>query len=228
LLFARNGNTAPILFIQTNTTNLALGDHLDSAQGLINSGYTAGNTPGNHFVTVNATAFATVDLSLFSAIFVPSDHGGTLTGNDLRALDNRAADIIAYLNNGGGLVAWAEDGDHQPATPGPEPQLFGFLPFLVSSTGLSRARPDLPLSAFGTSLGLTVADINNNFSHNFFPGTGGMTRSISMRPDVLFHWVLAARYRMSGLFPSPKPTRCCSPVLACLVSWRGAERRKTV
>jgi hypothetical protein len=175
LLFARNGNTAPILFIQTNTTNLALGDHLDSAQGLINSGYTAGNTPGNHFVTVNATAFATVDLSLFSAIFVPSDHGGTLTGNDLRALDNRAADIIAYLNNGGGLVAWAEDGDHQPATPGPEPQLFGFLPFLVSSTGLSQGETGFTLSAFGTSLGLTVADINNNFSHNFFTGTGGMT-----------------------------------------------------
>jgi hypothetical protein len=175
LLFARNGNTAPILFVQTDLSNLALGDHLDSAQGLIASGYTAGNTAGNHFVTVNASAFATTNLSLYSAIFVPSDHGGTLTGNDLRALDNRATDIISYLNSGGGLVAWAEDGNHQPATPGPEPALFGFLPFLVSATGLSQGESGFTLSPLGVSLGLTVADINNNFSHNFFTGTGGMT-----------------------------------------------------
>ncbi len=175
VLFARNGNSAPILFIQSDTSNISLGDHLNSEQGLINSGFTAGSTPGNHYVTVNAAAFATTNLSLYSAIFVPSDHGGTLTGNDLRALNNRAADIITYLNAGGGLVAFSEDGVHQPATPGPEPALFGFLPFLVSATGLSQGESGFTLSPFGTSLGLTVSDINNNFSHNFFTGTGGMT-----------------------------------------------------
>jgi hypothetical protein len=35
--FARDGNTAPILFIQSNTNNIALGDHTDSEQGLIAS-----------------------------------------------------------------------------------------------------------------------------------------------------------------------------------------------
>jgi hypothetical protein len=175
LLFARNGNTAPILFVQTDLSNLTLGDHLDSQLGLIASGYTAGATAGNHYVVVNATQFATTNLSLYSAIFVPSDHGGTLTGNDLRALNNRSTDILAYINAGGGLVAFAEDGNHQPATPGPEPSLFGFLPFLVSSTGLSQNETGFTLSSFGVSLGLTVADINNNFSHNFFTGTGGMT-----------------------------------------------------
>ena len=175
LFFARNGNTAPILFVQSNTSNIALGDHLDSQLGLIASGYSAGNTAGNHYVTVNATTFSTTNLSLYSAIFVPSDHGGTLTGNDLRALDNRAPDIISYLNGGGGLVAFAEDGVHQPATPGPEPALFGFLPFLVSATGLSQGESGFTLSPFGASLGLTLSDINNNFSHNFFTGTGGMT-----------------------------------------------------
>jgi hypothetical protein len=175
LIFARNGNTAPILFLQTNTSNISLGDHLDSEQGLIASGFSAGNTAGNHYVKVDATTFSTINLSLYSAIFVPSDHGGTLTGNDLRALDNRAPDIITYLNGGGGLVAFAEDGVHQPAAPGPEPALFGFLPFLVSATGLSQGESGFTLSPFGTSLGLTVADINNNFSHNYFTGTGGMT-----------------------------------------------------
>src|SRR5262245_20333835 len=45
LSYVRNGNTAPILVLQTNTTNIGLGDHTDSVQGLIASGYTAGNTP---------------------------------------------------------------------------------------------------------------------------------------------------------------------------------------
>lgn len=107
---ARNGNSAAILFLQGNTDNISLGDHLNSETGLNNSGYSAGSTPGNHYVKVNAAAFATVNLALFSAIFVPSDHGGTLTNADLLALNARSADILAYLNAGGGLVAFAEDG----------------------------------------------------------------------------------------------------------------------
>ena len=174
IVFARDGNTAPILFLQSNTSNVSLGDHTDSEQGLIVSGFTAGNTPGNHYVKVDAGTFATTNLSLFSAIFIPSDHGGTLTGNDLRALNNRSSDIITYLNAGGGLIAFAEDGFHQPATPGPQPGLYGFLPFLVSSVGLSQGETGFTLSPFGASLGLTLSDINNNFSHNFFTGTGGM------------------------------------------------------
>ena len=175
LTFARNGNTAPILFIQSDTSNLSLGDHLNSALGLQASGYTAGNTPGNHYVQVDAATFATTNLSLFSALFIPSDHGGTLTGNDLQALNARSADILAYVNAGGGLVAFAEDGFHQPATVGPQPAVFGFLPFLVTSTALSEAENGNTLTAFGSSLGLTNSDINGNFSHNIFTATGGMT-----------------------------------------------------
>ncbi len=205
LLFARNGNTAPILFLQTNTSNIALGDHLDSQQGLIASGYTAGNTAGNHYVTVDATTFSTINLSLFSAIFVPSDHGGTLTGNDLRALDNRASDIISYLNGGGGLVAWAEDGNHQPATPAaPPPALFGFLPFLVSSTGLSQGESGFTLSPFGASLGLTVSDINNNFSHNFFTGTGGMTPVDFDAAGRIISLGFSGQITIGGVVPEPE------------------------
>lgn len=110
LVFARDGNPAPILLLKSNTNNSALGDHTDSEEGLKASGFSAGNTPGNNYVVVNATDFATVDLAQFSAIFVPSDHGGTLTSDDLQALNARTADILAYLNAGGGLVAFAEDG----------------------------------------------------------------------------------------------------------------------
>lgn len=175
LEFTRQGNTAPILVIKTDLSNLLLGDHTDSEQGLIAAGWTASSAPGgNHYVVVNATDFATVDLSLYSSLFVSADHGGTLTGNDLQALDNRAADILSYVNGGGGLVALAEDGFHQPATSGPQPALFGFLPFLVTSTPHSEFETGNTLTPFGMSLGLTVADINANFSHNIFTSTGGM------------------------------------------------------
>lgn len=156
------------------TANLGLGDHLDSEAGLQNSGYTPGTTPGNHYVKVNAADFASADLSLYSAIFVPSDHGGTLTGDDLEALDARSADILNYVNAGGGLLALAEDGNHTPATDGSTPALFGFLPFLVTAAPLSEFENGNTLTAFGLSLGLTTADINGNFSHNVFTATGGM------------------------------------------------------
>jgi len=173
--FVRNGNTAPILMIKSNTFNVGLGDHLDSENGLIASGYTAGNLAGNHYVTVNFLDFATIDLSLYSALFVPADHGGTLTGDDLKALNARSADILAYVNNGGGLFALAEDGFHVPAAIGPEGPLFGFLPFLATSVPHSEYENGNTLSAFGASLGLTNFDINGNFSHNVFTSTGGMT-----------------------------------------------------
>ena len=85
--FARNGNTAPILYIQTSTVNNGLGDHTDSEAVLPLVGYTPGNTAGNHYVKVDATQFATATLASYSAIFIPSDHGGSLTGDDLAALE---------------------------------------------------------------------------------------------------------------------------------------------
>jgi len=176
LTFVRNGNTLPILFIQSNTNNLGLGDHLNSELGLIASGYSAGNTPGNHYVKVNSAQFLALSLldleTNYSAIFVPSDHGGTLTEADLAALDLRSPDILAYVNNGGGLFALAEDGLHSgcPCTA----QRFGFLPFLTTSNPLSEFENGNTLTAFGAGLGLTTFDINGNFSHNVFTSTGGM------------------------------------------------------
>jgi hypothetical protein len=61
--FARNGNTAPILYIQTSTVNNGLGDHTDSEAVLPLVGYSPGGTPGNHYVKVDATQFATTTLA---------------------------------------------------------------------------------------------------------------------------------------------------------------------
>jgi hypothetical protein len=168
--FVRNGDDRPILFIQTNLDNLGLGDHLNSESGLQASGYTPGTTNGNHYVKVTAAQFATADLSQYSSIFVPSDHGGTLTGTDLNALNARSNDILNYLNAGGGLLALSEDGFRT----GPPAQNFGFLPFLVTSAPMGEFENGNMLTPFGLTLGLVNSDINGNFSHNIFTATGGL------------------------------------------------------
>ena len=170
--FARNGNTAPILYIQTSTINNGLGDHTDSEAVLPLVGYTPGNSPGNHYVKVDATQFATATLASYSAIFVPSDHGGSLTGDDLAALNARAADIQLYVNSGGGILALTEDGFRTPAAIGPQPTDFGFLPFVVSAASVSQGESGFTVTPFGASLGLTAADVNGNFSHAIFTSIG--------------------------------------------------------
>jgi hypothetical protein len=173
LTFARNGNTAPILFIE-DSPPIVPGGHADGELGLVASGYTAGTTPGNHYVKVDAAGFTAANLSLYSAIYVQSDFGGILSGNDLEALNKRSADLINYLNAGGGLVALAEDGLFPPPTDGSSPKIYGFLPFLVTSSPLDETETGNTVTPFGASLGLLNSDVNGNFSHTVFTATGGM------------------------------------------------------
>lgn len=220
LAFARNGNTAPILLLESNLTNELLGDHTDSEQGLIASGYTAGNTAGNHYVVVNAATFSSLTLAQlkgYSSIFIPSDHGGTLTGDDLQALDARSADIITYLNAGGGLFAAAEDGFHQPPTSGPAPALYGFLPFLVSSTAFSQAEVGNTLTPDGTALGLTNTDINGNFSHNIFTATGGMNVVDHDANGDVLSLDFRGQIGVNGVVPEPNSVAIIGVMLGIVV-----------
>ncbi len=227
LTFTRDGNTAPILLLESDTSNEALGDHTDSEQGLIASGYTAGATAGNHYVKVNAVTFASLTLAQleqYSSIFIPSDHGGTLTGNDLQALDARSADIISYLNAGGGLFAAAEDGNHQPPTAGPAPALFGFLPFLVSSTAFEQFEGGNTLTPAGVALGLTNGDINGNFSHNVFTSTGGMTVVDHDAAGDVLSLDFRGQIGVNGVVPEPSPVVILGVLL--LVLGFTVQRRK--
>jgi hypothetical protein len=114
----------------------------------------------------------TVNFSNYSAIVIASDFGGWLRQSEVDILIARSAALLNYVNQGGGLVAFAESGPPLPGllTHG----AFGYLPFLVSSAALNQTEVGNTLTPFGLSLGLTDADINGNASHNIFTATGGM------------------------------------------------------
>lgn len=215
LAFARNGSIAPFLFIQSNTDNIGLGDHLNSEVGLNDSGFTAGTTAGDHYVKVSASQFTSLTLAQleqYSAILIPSDHGGTLTEADLVSLNSHSSEIIQYLNAGGGLVAFGEDGSH---TGGNTAQLFGFLPFLVTSTAFTEAENGNTLTDFGSSLGLTNSDINGNFSHNIFTSTGGMNIvDRDANGDIL---TLAFQGQITPSGVVPEPSSLTSGGMGCLL-----------
>ena len=168
--FARNGSTLPFLFIESNDP-VAPGNAYTEPFLITALGYTP-----VEFVAMDAAALLALSdfrtaLNDYSAIVVASDHGGMLSADELQFLNAHSADIIDYVNAGGGVYAEAES--NAAGMIGNTPR-FGFLPFLVSSSDFQSAESGNTVTAFGASLGLTNSDVNGNFSHNFFSSTGGM------------------------------------------------------
>ena len=159
----------PFLFVESNIA--PPGGHVTGENGIIASGYTT----GVDYVAADASTLnAALDGlgTLYGGIVVASDFGGVLTQAELNILNARSADIIAFLNAGGGLYAIAESNGGAGLTPGGGH--FGFLPFIVSSTSFDAAETGNVVTPFGLTLGITNDDVNGNFSHNFFSSTGGM------------------------------------------------------
>lgn len=186
---AVNINQAAIGFIMDPTFNLAVsggaskflfvesriatpGGHRIGKNGIVASGY----TEGTHFDHVDAgTLNAALDMlgTTYGGIVVASDFGGLLTQAELDILNARSTDIIDFLNvQNGGLYAMAQSNNGAGLTPGGGH--FGFLPFVVSSTGLNQSEAGTTVTAFGAALGLTNADVSANFSHNIFNDTFGL------------------------------------------------------
>ncbi len=182
------------------------------------SGYSAGSTPGDHYVKVDATGFASAALADYSALFIPSDHGGSLTGDDLAALNARAADIQLYVNTGGGLVALAEDGSRTPAAVNPQPVNYEFLPFVVSAASVSQSESGFTLTSFGAGLGLTPNDVNGNFSHAIFTSYAGFE---VVDQDAADSVVTIA---LSGSIPEPSAALLAGLALASTVLSRRRVR----
>lgn len=145
--------------------------HVDGTNGVIASGYVL----GTDFDRADASALVVALGQLgtqYDALVVASDFGGILTQAELDVLDAHSADLINFLNQGGGVYAMAEP---TPAFGGlASSGFFGFLPFAVSSTPLGMVESGNSLTSFGVTLGLTNADINGNFFHTVFTSTGGL------------------------------------------------------
>jgi hypothetical protein len=136
------------------------------------------NTPG-------VLNLHTVNFTSYNVVVVASSFGGWLRQDELAILNNRTADLISYVNKGGGLVAFAEPGyrftgwNMSSFYPGSGNNntyaTFGFVPFVVSETPLGQPEQGFRVTEIGASrLGLNDTDVNGNFAHNIFTKTGGM------------------------------------------------------
>ena len=170
--YARDGSILPFLFIESKTTAVPAGNAHEAPFLTSALGFTAVT---DYDVMDGADLLALADfrvaLNSYSAIVVASDHGGMLTTAELGFLNSHSADILDYINAGGGVAAFAES--NTKGLIGATPR-FGFLPFLVSSSDFGSLETSNTVTSFGTSLGLTNDDVNGNFSHNLFSVTPGM------------------------------------------------------
>jgi hypothetical protein len=209
--FARNGSTLPFLFIEST---LAVPSGNAYTLPFLTS---ALNYAAADFVAMNAAALAALPnfrtaLNSYSAIVVTSDHGGMLSAGELGFLNAHAADILDYVNAGGGVYAEAES--NATGMIGATPR-YGFLPFLVSSTSFQAAETGNTVTAFGAGLGLVNSDVNGNFSHNFFSSTGGMNPVDLFNGNTQMPLTLAFRGQLTPGGVAPEPGTVLLLAIAC-------------
>jgi hypothetical protein len=201
--YARNGSALPFLYIESKTTPVPPGNVRTESFLTSVLGY------GGQYVVMDAADLSGLadfrtTLDSYSAIVVASDHGGMLGAAELAFLNGRVADIISFLNAGGGLYAEAES--NATGMIGAEDP-FGFLPFLVTSTSFQAAETSNTVTSFGAGLGLVAGDVNGNFSHNFFSSTGGLSPVDLFNGDPSMPLTLAYRGQIDtgGVVPIPEP-----------------------
>lgn len=158
-----------ILFVESRI--LVPPGHTNGVNGMTSAGYVLGTDFEHHDAS---TLDAELDLlgTKYNAIVIASDFGGILTQAELDILNARALDIITFINNGGGVYAMAESNLGRNLTP--DGGHFGFLPFVVSSTGFNQGETGIVLTPLGDSLGLLTTDVNGNASHCIFDNDAGL------------------------------------------------------
>ena len=161
-LVASSGVTK-FLFVESSRT--PPGGHRVGKNGIIQSGFVEGVDFDHHDASTLNAALDGLGTT-YAGIVVASDFGGLLSQAELDILNSRSVDIVDFLN------AMAEGNNGAGLTPGGG--FFGFLPFVVSTTGKNQSEAGTTVTAFGAALGLTNSDVSSNFSHNIFDDDFGM------------------------------------------------------
>jgi hypothetical protein len=201
-----------LLFVESNIP--VPGGHLRGKGGIVASGFVEGVDFEHHDATT-----LTAELNLlgtkYSGIVVASDFGGTLTQAELDIFNARAPEIIAFLNAGGGIYAWAESnsGTHLKPTGGH----YDFLPIVASNVPQDAIEVGLTVTVFGQDLGISDSDVNGNFYHTVFTELGGLNAvgmdpagqilSIAGRQEI----VICPPGNLAPAFVAPTPT--CGSVI---------------
>lgn len=220
--YARQGNAGKFLYIESLSAPVPSGNAFTASFLTSALGYSSSSYDVMGAAQLAALADFSATLATYSAIVIASDHGGMLTAAELSFLNGHSSDILAYLNAGGGLYAEAES--NATGNIGATPR-FGFLPFLVSSTDFQSAESGNTVSAFGAGLGLTNADVNGNFSHNYFASTGGMTAVdyFNGQTDTPLTLAYTGRIGVTGVVPEPATPAL---VLGAALAAAGVLRRR--
>ena len=200
--FARDGSALPFLYVESKTVPVPGGNAHEAPFLTPDLGYAASEYDVFDAADLLALADFRTTLDSYSAIVVASDHGGMLSAAELAFLNDHAADILDYINDGGGLAASAES--NATGLIGSTPR-FGFLPFLVSSSDLQDAESGNTVTPFGAGLGLVDSDVNGNFSHNIFTATGGM-EPVDLRngdPNQILSLAFKGTLSTGGVIPEP-------------------------
>jgi RHS repeat-associated protein/uncharacterized repeat protein (TIGR01451 family) len=141
----------------------------DPRLGMIAAGFTAFDLADYGSGNAGALDLHTVRFASYDVVVVASDYGGWLRQDELDILNARAGEIAIYLNQGGGLVAFAESGNTGLTTHGQ----FGFLPCL-NEISLNADESGFQLTPLGQAIGLVPTDVNGNAYHNVFSSPCGM------------------------------------------------------
>ena len=143
--------------------------HNQGRDGWVLSGFVENVDFEHHdFTTLNAELDRLGEK--YAAIVVGSDYAGLLTQAELDVLMARSADIMAFLNAGGGLFAMAETSDEAGLTSGPH---YGFFPGIRTERRLAL-HEQIHTTEFGASIGLNENDLNGNISHCHFIEYGAL------------------------------------------------------
>jgi RHS repeat-associated protein len=152
-------------------------DNGDPRQGLHNSGFHTFDVADYGSGQEGALDVHVVNFNNYDVVFVASSYGGWLRQDELDILNTRRAELINFVNNGGGLVALAESGGRLAPTsnyPGVTYDQFRFLPLYVSSVQLQEDEHGSKLTREGAAAGLTLESISANSTENYFTTTAGM------------------------------------------------------